>query len=432
MQLRGGQRGSRTLDTRIFSPLLYQLSYLAVGVSTRGLIYAKWRSPSSLCIIFFGNYFFYYVQDAPKVRRADHKECNVADRLRGVNLSGWLIVEPWVTPSLFAATGATTEEELLRVLGERAYQEKIRKHYDTFVFEDDFRRMEAAGFNSVRIPVPWHVFEPEEGATGEVTRYVPCADYLDRALGWAADAGISVLLDLATVPGGQGDSNGTPSTPNTAEWHSSTRGRQTALNVLEGLARRFGSHPALFGIELLDSPLMRVRKGLNVTDGIPAHYLRNFYREAYELVRAHMSEDKAVVFSASGYPGAWKHFMRQDRYRNDWIDVHLYHYPGENAQDISTPQGLKQALARNHRVLRAATSTKFNVLVGEWSAAAVLPDAAMTPEGRIAYERVFVSSQLASFEAAGGWFFQTWKTERRIPAWDARVSLSSFERGMME
>ena len=29
LQFKGGQRGSRTLDTRIFSPLLYQLSYLA-------------------------------------------------------------------------------------------------------------------------------------------------------------------------------------------------------------------------------------------------------------------------------------------------------------------------------------------------------------------------------------------------------------------
>ena len=361
------------------------------------------------------------------------KGYGMSERLHGVNLSGWLIVEPWVTPSLFAATGATTEDELLKVLGEAAYQEKVRKHYDTFVFEDDFQRMAAAGFNAVRVPVPWHVFEPEDGATGEVTRYVPCVEYLDRAFTWAEDAGVKVLLDLATVPGGQGDSNNASlSAPSTAEWHSSTRGRQTALTVLDGLSKRYGEHPALFGIELLDSPLMRVRKGLTVTDGIPAHYLRNFYRDAYGVVREHMPEEKAVVFSASGHPGMWKHFMRQDQYRNVWIDVHLYHYRGSTAQDISTPQGLKQALARNRSVLRAAAATKFNVLVGEWSAAAVLPDAAMTPEGRIAYERVFVSSQLASFEKTGGWFFQTWKTERRIPAWDARVSLASFERGMME
>ena len=28
----GGQRQNRTADTRIFSPLLYRLSYLAIGV----------------------------------------------------------------------------------------------------------------------------------------------------------------------------------------------------------------------------------------------------------------------------------------------------------------------------------------------------------------------------------------------------------------
>ena len=30
-RIRNGQRGNRTPDTRIFSPLLYQLSYLAEG-----------------------------------------------------------------------------------------------------------------------------------------------------------------------------------------------------------------------------------------------------------------------------------------------------------------------------------------------------------------------------------------------------------------
>ena len=34
---------------------------------------------------------------------------------------------------------------------------------------------------------------------------------------------------------------------------------------------------------------MSVRKSLfTMTDGIPAHYLRNFYRDAYELVRSYM------------------------------------------------------------------------------------------------------------------------------------------------
>ena len=47
-KLKGGQRGSRTLDTRIFSPLLYQLSYLAFYVmltcSSITISNLKWES----------------------------------------------------------------------------------------------------------------------------------------------------------------------------------------------------------------------------------------------------------------------------------------------------------------------------------------------------------------------------------------------------
>lgn len=76
------------------------------------------------------------------------------ERIRGVNLSGWFILEPWVTPSLFAATGATNETELQQVLGSAEYSERLRRHYETFVSEFDFNRMAAIGFNAVRLPVP--------------------------------------------------------------------------------------------------------------------------------------------------------------------------------------------------------------------------------------------------------------------------------------
>lgn len=354
----------------------------------------------------------------------------MAERIRGVNLSGWFIPEPWVTPSLFEATGASNETELQAALGATAYNERIRQHYETFISEDDFRRIAAIGLNAVRLPVPWYAF----GSQGESEVYIPVVDYIDRAFEWAEKYGMSVLLDLATVPGGQGDSNASPSTPeSTAAWHSSTNGRHIALKVLERLATRYGMRPCLLGIELLDSPVMSRRTGLfSMSDGIPSHYLRNFYRDAYELVRLHMSEDKLVVFSASGDPSAWKHFMRGGKYKNLCMDVHLYHYRDEYAQDITSPRGLSSAIARNRRLIRAARNAGFPVLVGEWSGAAVFSNATVTPEGRTAYERVFISNQLASFAEARGWFFQTWKTEKRIPTWDARAALGTLERGMID
>ena len=34
--------------------------------------------------------------------------------LHGVNLTGWLSLEPWVTPELFAEAGALDEDALLK------------------------------------------------------------------------------------------------------------------------------------------------------------------------------------------------------------------------------------------------------------------------------------------------------------------------------
>ena len=114
------------------------------------------------------------------------------------------------------------------------------------------------------------------------------------------------------------------------------------------------------------------------------------------------------------------------------MDVHLYHYRDDMALDITTPRGLTTAIARNRRLINEANTAGFPVIVGEWSGAAVFTNTSITPEGRAAFERVFISNQMASFAQARGWFFQTWKTEKRIPAWDARIALGTLERAMLD
>ena len=47
------------------------------------------------------------------------------ERILGVNLSGWFIPEPWVTPSLYAATGASNAAELQEAMGTAAYNEPV-------------------------------------------------------------------------------------------------------------------------------------------------------------------------------------------------------------------------------------------------------------------------------------------------------------------
>ncbi|AEB06471.1 glucan 1,3-beta-glucosidase [Coriobacterium glomerans PW2] len=351
------------------------------------------------------------------------------ERIRGVNLSGWFIPEPWVTPSLFAATGASNEIELQAALGSVTYTERVRRHYETFIGEYDFRRIAAIGLDAVRLLVPWYAF----GAQAVSEKFVPVVDYIDRAMEWAHKYHLGVLIDLATVPGGQGNSSSSPSTPeSSADWHSSTNGRHIVLDALERLAKRYGTSESLLGLELLDAPTMSVRAGiLKRTDGIPSHYLRNFYRDAYELVHPHLAADKLIVFSDSGHPSAWRHFMNAPRYRNMCMDLHLFHYTDETAQDITSPRGLSRSIARNRRQIAAARQSGFPVIIGAWSGAAVFAAASLTPEGRSAFERVFIANQLASFSQTAGWFFQTWKTEKRLDAWDARIALGTLERAML-
>ncbi|QWT17456.1 cellulase family glycosylhydrolase [Collinsella sp. zg1085] len=351
-------------------------------------------------------------------------------QLRGANLSGWLIPEPWVCPTLFEGTGASTEQELQQALGTTEYNERLRQHLESFITEADFRRMALIGLNAVRIPVPWYAF----GVQSEGKTYIPLIDYIDRAFEWANQYEIAVILTLATVPGGQGDAHEPTTAPNyIAEWHASHNGRYAALEVLEKLAIRYGEDDALAGIELLDAPVMRVRQGLfAMSDGIPIHYLRNYYRDAYARIRAHMPASKAIIFSDSGHPERWRGFMRGSTYENIMIDVHVYHYRDQFAQDITSPKGIVQAIVRTKASIELAQQTGFPVLVGEWSGAAVLSSSRVTPEGRAAYERVFIANQLSAFKQCAGWFFQTWKTEKRIPAWDARVALGTLERAMLE
>merc|ERR1712048_983679 len=76
----------------------------------------------------------------------------------------------------------------------------LQSHRDSFLTEDDFRRIRALGFNAVRIPFGyWVVTAPPENEA-----FVgPCIEYLDRAVAWSKAHGLQVVLDLHGAPGGE-------------------------------------------------------------------------------------------------------------------------------------------------------------------------------------------------------------------------------------
>ena len=318
--------------------------------------------------------------------------------LHGVNLAGWLMLEPWVTPELFAGTGALDEAALANRLGAERFSHVVRAHLDTFVTEKDFAQIALRGYNAVRLPLPWHVF----GADGPLAgAHCSRIEYVDRAMDWAEANGLVVLLDIALAPG--------------------------ASITSDGLRMEVDSTPVRRAA-LLQVVVQR-RRGLTVVPGMPLPHLRNLYRDAYEAVRSVAGKRPVVVLSDADRSGSWRRFMAGSRYENVWLDTHLYRFAEHTA--ATGPAGARLLVEESRRELEAARESGLPVMVGEWSAALPVTGASMTAEGRIATERMYVASQLAMIEDCPAWFFQTWKTSGRIGDWDARVALSSFERDMI-
>lgn len=339
--------------------------------------------------------------------------------LHGVNLAGWLNLESWVTPELFAGTGALGEQGLLTTLGEELYNDLIEEHRNTFVTEHDFSLIASRGFNAVRMLVPWYVFGEDGPNPG---RHVGCVAHVDNAFAWARANGLSVLLTLNVNPGARGEEDMLSSTGHNR--------RGDLIDVVGALAGRYAHDPALFGIEVANEPVVQSRRGLmSITEGVPLHALRNYYRHAYAAIREAAGDEPYVVLPDAGKPKAWRTFMAKRRYHNVWIDCHLYHY--DERVDATGPAGAAALVGRSRNVLERARRSGLPVMVGAWSSALPFADSLMTPEGRIALERVYCAEQIAAFEDLPAWFFQTWKTNGHLSGWDSRIALSSFERGML-
>lgn len=343
----------------------------------------------------------------------------MADKvLHGVNISGWLMLEPWVTPELFAGTGSLGERSLLNVLGDDIYADLIAEHRASFITEDDFRHIAERGFNAVRVPVPWYVFGEEGPDPGP---YVGCLTEVDNALTWAAAHGIKVLLALAVNPGASGEEHVLQSGPGGR--------REDLLTVLAALAKRYRNWDAFYGLEVADEPVVQQRHWLNVTDGVAPHVLRNYYRDAYDTIRSAAGPDLVVVVPDGGTPSAWRSFMAPKRYQNVWLDCHLFHHTDH--VDATGPAGSQELVERSRQTLREADKSGLPVMVGAWSGALPFADSLMTPEGQIALERVYIADQISAFSDRPAWFFQTWKTTGRLSGWDSRIALASFERGIL-
>lgn len=313
-------------------------------------------------------------------------------KLRGVNMGSWLVLERWMTPDVYRGTDAPDEYTLCFMLGEKA-KDRLDEHRDSFITADDFRWIKNSGLNAVRLPVGYWALEAPKP-------YVESSRYIDFALDQCQQNDLKLLLDLHGAPGSQNgwDHSGRAGAIN---WPKDPKNIQETVRVLESFAQKYGNHPALYGIELLNEPRRDV----------PLDILQQFYRDSYARMRKFLSPDVAIVIHDSFRPLSWGNFMQQPAYSNVILDTHLYQCFDKEAKSRSAFQQLTFALDRKNALDKMQTQ-ELPAIVGEWSLS--LPNQAMSGLSSLQMESVtrgYADAQLLNYERTQGWFFWSYKLE---------------------
>ncbi|HEX8227052.1 MAG TPA: glycoside hydrolase family 5 protein [Candidatus Saccharimonadales bacterium] len=315
-----------------------------------------------------------------------------AEPLRGVNLGGWLVLEKWITPSLFKGLSAVDEYTLCST-GGPAIQSGLRAHRDSFVTLRDFELLKQHGIDAVRLPVGYWTF-------GDEPPYSSTISYVDKAFEWARQTGIVILLDLHAAPGSQNgwDHSGRAGA---CTWADDEQNVVRTLAVVAKLVKRYGQHPSLLGIELLNEPKWT----------LPRKKLLRYYETAYRIVRKECPPECWIVFHDSFRPRRWKHKLPKATFPNAYIDTHQYQTFNARDKRLDMAGHMRKTFGKVRRDL-ARMNRSHPVVVGEWSVT-LDPQSlqGLNRSQRDAASRAYGAAQLIAYGSCAAWFYWTYRTE---------------------
>lgn len=321
------------------------------------------------------------------------KDANISDNkaLRGVNLGGWLVLEKWMTPRLFAGSDAVDEYSLVRTAGAAA---KIAAHRQTFITESDFQWLQQHRIEAVRIPVGFW-------AIGHHDPLLNAERQLDWAFQMAKKYDLKVLLCLH---GARGSQNGKDHSGRIGpiNWFK-RRHRHDAAITLGRLLERYSTAPALWGVELLNEPAV---------SGWWRRLLLRWWTRRTIRQLAKAAPHVHFVYSDAFQPDGWSGVIR---HHQAVMDVHHYQTFSTEDRALSIHRHIRKA--QNQVVRIRGWQQCQPVIIGEWSLALHDIDAAGIPRRDV--ERQFGQAQLSSFDESLAWFFWSYKTEAKS-AWNFR------------
>ncbi|KAK3075754.1 hypothetical protein LTR53_000692 [Teratosphaeriaceae sp. CCFEE 6253] len=365
-----------------------------------------------------------------RLHLSSKRALGLSEPVRGVNLGGWLVTEQWITPSVYDSTSAGDEWHLCNELGKEKCSSTLNKHWSTFYTRSDLQDIRDAGLNAVRIPVGYWMVDVEDYEPYVSGQY----PYLIRAVQWASELGLSVLIDLHGAPGSQnGQDNSGLIGP--VDFTSNGTNLDRSLNVIRNLTAEFSQsmyNDTVVGIELLNEP--RLNSGnFTMVD------LQDWYSDGANTL-ANATADTVLnvtIHDAFWGPSYWIDYNPLSGTSQSapdlTIDTHQY-YAFEPLNNLTHAQILG-SICNISQLLKQPASGIPATIVGEWS----LQTDGPTPyssqgqnrdQALRTWYRLLAEAQMVAYtpdgpgQSAIGWYFWAWKTEYDIDTWSYRRGVS--------
>ncbi|KAI9303678.1 glycoside hydrolase superfamily [Cunninghamella echinulata] len=310
------------------------------------------------------------------------------DKVWGVNLGNWLVLEKWMMESMFKDTGAQDEWTFSANVPDA--KNKLEQHWKTYVTEEDFKKLAQVHVNHVRIPVGyWAFLQPDKG---EPYIFGSQKDQLVRILGYCATYKIKAIIDLHGLPGSQNgkDHSGHSDRTNFYSNYNIERGLrlvQEVVNWINSLDDR--SKQQISAIEAANEP--------DVSSDDYIQQLKSYYERAYSIINAspyHLS----MIFGA-GFSGfeKWESFLQGKN--NVVLDKHIYR--NHDQPPTKTDTDIIKKLCEEGNA-----PFHLPILFGEWSAISNIQS--KTDD----WLRKYMDTQMAIYQQKAGAIMWSLKVEK--------------------
>lgn len=366
-------------------------------------------------------------------------------KIYGVSLGGWLVTEPWITPSLYEnavnnhnnnKSIPVDEYTLTSLLRDTMDNGSIylQNHWDHFYNETDFQQISQLKLNLIRIPIGYWAFEllPNDP-------YIQGQEkYLDLAIEWATKYNLFIQIGIHGLPGSQNGFDNSGLYTETPTWLENELNMNLTYRLVDYILNKYGNHTTIHSIQLVNEPLGFL---------LNKEKLSNFYIYCLEKIIQKNIKAKLVLHDAFFNIESWKNFPGEFI-----LDHHLYEVFSQWQIDLNLQQHLQSIKHQGESIVKSGHRS----IVGEFSGA--LTDCAKylngvgkgsrwdgsgdfeiidrkpnddknrTCEGHDDPNNImfkletmdFLKEQFYTFEEKGnGWIFWCWKTESTLD-WDMK------------